>query len=145
VSSRSLPRPIVVGVDGSSESEAALRFAADEAKLRGAPLRIVCAWQPSASASLGEAFAATPDAFETAERRAQDVVRAALEHLQHESLEMEAVIEEGGPGAVLVEQAANAEVLVVGSRGLGATRRLVLGSVSHHVAQHANCPVVIVR
>jgi nucleotide-binding universal stress UspA family protein len=78
-------RVVVVGIDGSRESEAALRFAADEAKLRGALLRIVCASEPSAAGYLGEAFAPT----------------------------------------------AGAELLVVGSRGLGAATRLMLGSVSH--------------
>jgi nucleotide-binding universal stress UspA family protein len=61
------PRLIVIGVDGSRESDGALRFAADEAKLRSALLRIVCAWEPSASGYLGEAFAPTPDTFVEAE------------------------------------------------------------------------------
>ena len=138
-------RLVVVGVDGSPESEAALRFAADEASLRGALLRIVCAWEPSASGYLGEAFAPTPDAFVGAEHHAEDVLRAALEQLQGEPLEIEAVAEEGGPAAVLLEQAADAELLVVGSRGLGTAKRLMLGSVSHDLAHHARCPVVIVR
>ena len=138
-------RLVVVGVDGSRESEAALRFAADEAKLRGASLRIVCAWEPSASGSLGEAFTPTPDAFVEAERQAEDLLRTALQQLQGESLEVEAIVEEGGPAAVLLEQAAGAELLVVGSRGRGAAKRLMLGSVSHDLANRARCPLVIVR
>lgn len=138
-------RLVVVGVDGSPESEAALRFAADEAKLRDALLRIVCAWEPSASGYLGEAFAPTPDAFVEAEHHAEDVLRKALRQLQGEPLEVEAVAEEGGPAAVLLEQAAGAELLVVGSRGLGTAKRLMLGSVSHDLAHHASCPVTIVR
>ena len=138
-------RLVVVGVDGSRESEAALRFAADEAKLRGALLRIVCAWEPSAPGYLGEAFTPTTDAFDSAEHHAEDVLRHALEQLRAESLEVEAVAEEGGPPAVLLEQAADAELLVVGSRGLGTAKWLMLGSVSHDLAQHARCPVVIVR
>jgi nucleotide-binding universal stress UspA family protein len=136
---------VVVGVDGSRESEAALRFAAEEAKLRGALLRIVCAWEPSPSGYLGEAFTPTPDAFVEAEHHAEDVLRAALQQLQGESLEVEAMAEEGGPAAILLEQAAGAELLVVGSRGLGAAKRLMLGSVSHDLAHHAGCPLVIVR
>jgi len=138
-------RVVVVGVDGSRESEAALRFASDEAKLRGALLRIVCAWEPSASGYLGEAFVPTPDEFVHAEQHAEDVLRGALQQLQGESLEVEAVAEEGGPAAVLLEQAAGADLLVVGSRGLGTAKRLMLGSVSHELAQHARCPIVIVR
>ena len=97
---------VVVGVDGSRESEAALRFAADEAKLRGALLRIVCASEPSASGYLGEAFAPTPDDFVNAEHHAEEVLRGALQQLKGEPLEVEAVAEEGGPTAVLLEQAA---------------------------------------
>lgn len=141
---RSRPRLVVVGVDGSPESEAALRFAADEAKLRSALLRIVCAWTPSDAGYMGEVFAPTPDAFDQAEHHAEDVLRAALERLQGEPLEIEAVAEEGGPAAVLLEQAADAELLVAGSRGLGAAKRLMLGSVSQDLARHARCPVVIV-
>ncbi len=135
---------VVVGVDGSPESAAALRFAADEAMLRGAVLRIVCAWSPAASAYVGEVFAPTPDAFDEAERQADNVLRAALERLQGESLEIEAVAEEGGPATVLLQQAADAALLVVGSRGLGAAKRLVLGSVSKEIANQARCPIAIV-
>lgn len=145
MSEESVSRPVVVGVDGSRESEAALQFAAEEAKMRGALLRIVCAWEPSASGYMGEAFAPTPDAFEKAEQDAEAVLSAALEHLQGESLTIEAVAEEGGPAAVLLEQASDASLLVVGSRGLSTPKRLMLGSVSHDVAQRAHCPIAIVR
>jgi nucleotide-binding universal stress UspA family protein len=144
VSARTV-RHVVVGIDGSPESEAALRFAADEARMRGALLRIVCAWEPSASGYLGEAFAPSPDAFVEAERRADAVLRAALEELRGEPLEIVALAEEGGPTGVLLEQAVDAELLVVGSRGLGGAKRLLLGSVSQHLAHHATCPLVIVR
>ncbi len=113
--------------------------------MRGAPLRIVCAWNASASGYVGEAFAPTPDAFVEAEHRANAVLRAALEELRGETLEIEALAEEGGPAGVLLEQAAAAELLVVGSRGLGGAKRLLLGSVSQHLAHHATCPLVIVR
>lgn len=136
---------VVVGIDGSRGAEAALRFAVDEAKLRGALLRIVCAWEPSASGNLGEAFTPTPDAFVEAEHHAEDLLRTALLQLQGESLEVEAVVEQGGPAAILLEQAAGAELLVVGSRGRGAAKRVMLGSVSHDLANHATCPLVIVR
>lgn len=136
---------VVVGIDGSRGAEAALRFAVDEAKLRGALLRIVCAWEPSASGNLGEAFTPTPDAFVEAEHHAEDLLRTVLLQLQGESLEVEAVVEQGGPAAILLEQAAGAELLVVGSRGRGAAKRVMLGSVSHDLANHATCPLVIVR
>ena len=135
---------IVVGIDGSPEADAALRFALAEASLRGLQLRVVCAWEPRASAYVGEAFAATPDAFVAAEHHADDVLRAALERLPPHGVEVEAISIEGHPAAVLLDQAAEAELLVVGSHGRGTAKRILLGSVSHDLAHHTPCPLVIV-
>jgi nucleotide-binding universal stress UspA family protein len=136
---------IVVGVDGSPASEAALRFALEEARLRELPLRVVCAWEASASAFIGEAFAPTPDVFLEAEHHAEAVLRSALERLAPDNtVQVEALSAEGHPATVLVEQARDAELLVVGSRGRGAAGSLLLGSVSQSVAHHAPCPLVIV-
>jgi nucleotide-binding universal stress UspA family protein len=135
---------IVVGVDGSAEADAALAFAVHEAQLRRLPLRVVCAWEPSASSYAGEAFAATPDAFAAGEQHAEEVLRASLARVPHEDVEVEALSVEGSAANALVELAAGAELLVVGTRGRGATRRLLLGSVSSEVAHDAPCPVTIV-
>jgi nucleotide-binding universal stress UspA family protein len=135
---------VVVGVDGSPESDAALRFAIGEARLRAARLRIVCAWEPSTSSYAGEAFAATPDVFLESERRAEELLRSALGQVTADEVEAEAIAEEGAPVAVLLEQSAGADLLVVGSRGRGAARRLLLGSVGHDLAHHTRCPLVIV-
>ena len=135
---------IVVGIDGSPEADAALRFAYAEAKLRGLDLRIVCAWEPPTASYVGEAFAATPDAFLEAEHHADDVLQAALERLPADDVRVEAIAIEGRAATVLIDQAADAELLVLGSRGGGATKRLLLGSVSTDVAHHTPCPLVIV-
>jgi nucleotide-binding universal stress UspA family protein len=136
---------VVVGIDGSPESEAALRFAFEEARLRGLELRVVCAWEPPSAVYVGEAFAPTADAFIEAERHAEDVLRAALEGLPAGSgVPIEAVSVEGHPASMLVEQAGDAVLLVVGSRGRGAAKGLLLGSVSQEIAHHARCPLTIV-
>jgi nucleotide-binding universal stress UspA family protein len=136
---------IVVGIDGSPEGEAALRFALEEARLRGLSLRIVCAWEASATAYMGEAFAPTADVFLEAEHHAEAVLRTTLERLAPDAaVEVEALSVEGHPATVLVEQARDAELLVVGSRGRGAATSLLLGSVGQAVAHHATCPLVIV-
>jgi nucleotide-binding universal stress UspA family protein len=136
---------IVVGIDGSPGAALALGFAIDEAGFRGLPLRIVCAWEPSAGAYVGETFAPTPDSFLQAEGHAQEVIRAALERVAADaSLTATAVAIEGGPATVLVEQARDAKLLVVGSRGRGGAASLLLGSVSRTVVLHAPCPVVVV-
>jgi len=135
---------IVVGVDGSDEAGAALAFAVEEARLHRLPLRVVCAWEPSASTYAGEVFAATDDGFVAGERRAADVLREVLEQVPHDDVRVEAVTVEGHAARALLEQAAGADLLVVGTRGRGATTRLLLGSVSGEVAHKARCPVTIV-
>jgi nucleotide-binding universal stress UspA family protein len=135
---------IVVGVDGSESARAALRFALDEARMRGAAVRAVAAWHvPTA---YGGAF--TPPAddllgeLETATGRTLE--RALTDAGDHADVEVEPVLREGAPARVLLEEASDADLLVVGSRGLGGFRGLLLGSVSQQCTQHAPCPVVVV-
>jgi nucleotide-binding universal stress UspA family protein len=136
---------VVVGVDGSPGAAAALRFAFEEARMRGLPLRVVCAWEASASTYVGETFAATPDGFLEAEHHADEVLREALGHLALDvAADIEALAVEGHPATVLMEQARDAALLVVGSRGHGTAASLLLGSVSQKLAHHAPCPLVIV-
>lgn len=136
---------IVVGIDGSPESGAALRFAYEEAQLRGCSLRLVCVWSASGVAYVGEVFTPTADVFLEAEHHAEEVVEAAVATLgPAPAVSVEAIVVEGHAATALVEQGSDAELLVVGSRGRGATASLVLGSVSQGVAHHARCPVVIV-
>jgi nucleotide-binding universal stress UspA family protein len=140
---------IVVGVDHSDGAKAALAFAYEEARLRNAKLRAVNAWQygyngyigfesavPAGGVDVSELRAAAVDALDT-------IVREALPHA--EGVEIEQRLVEGTAGSVLVEQSREADLLVVGSRGHGGFAQLLLGSVSQQCAQHAACPVVIVR
>lgn len=135
---------VVVGVDGSEHGELALRFAAEEAALRAAELRIVCAWQlpPSMGFDMGLA----PDVFESFRDEAHII--AAEAQTQAESLRPDVVIHtqviEGPPARVLLEEAHDATLLVVGSRGRGGLAGMLLGSVSRHVVHQARCPVTVV-
>jgi nucleotide-binding universal stress UspA family protein len=138
---------IVVGVDGSKEAEAALRWAIDEAKLRGTGVRVIHAWNmPAPPGRIG--YYSTefqdPSPFrEGAERFVSESLAEVDAEAQGVQVDGEAV--QGPPAEVLVNAGKGAELLVVGSRGQGGFRALLLGSVSEHCARHASCPVVIVR
>lgn len=135
---------IVVGVDGSSGARAALRFAVEEARLRGARLRIVTAWHVPPMAYSG-GFAVPFDRRDF-EQGATAVAENALADLgeETEGLDVDHVAVEGQPAQVLLAEAEGAELLVVGSRGHGGFAGLLLGSVSQQCAHHARCPVAIV-
>jgi nucleotide-binding universal stress UspA family protein len=136
---------IVVGVDGSAGADAALNFALAEAQLRGLPLRIVCAWHTPASAYIGEAFMATADGPLEAESHADTVLHSTITRLAPDpAIRIEALSIEGHAATVLTEQAQDAELLIVGSRGRNAATSLILGSVSQTLTHHTPCPLVIV-
>jgi nucleotide-binding universal stress UspA family protein len=136
---------VVAGFDGSDAARDALRFALEEARLRGLPLRIVCAWEIPALEYAGAAMAPTPDLADEAQAQAERAVAEARALVGDDpGVAVEAVAVAGHAADVLLEQAAGAALLVVGSRGHGALARLVLGSVSQAVAHGARCPVAIV-
>jgi nucleotide-binding universal stress UspA family protein len=136
---------IVVGVDGSSGAREALRFAVEEARLRGATLRLVTAWHIPPMAYSG-GFVVPFDSREF-EKNAAAAGEKALAELQDETagLEVQRLTREGQAAHVLLEEAKDADLLVVGSRGHGGFTGLLLGSVSQQCAHHASCPVVIVN
>jgi nucleotide-binding universal stress UspA family protein len=135
---------IVVGVDGSEGSVAALRFALEEAKIRGTELKAVSAWHvPPAVYGAGMA----PAAIDVDEYRklAEKALAATVAEAAPGALDsVTLILREGGPSDVLLEESKNADLLVVGTRGLGGFKGLLLGSVSQQVAHHASCPVVVV-
>jgi nucleotide-binding universal stress UspA family protein len=138
---------IVVGVDGSETAELATRWAAREARLRGATLELVTAWKIAPDA-YGYGYVAIPEEFlKDLAKGAEDTVAAAAEvvRAQAPDAEVETKVVEGQAARVLLDEAEGADLLVVGSRGLGGFRELMLGSVSQQCAHHARCPVVIVR
>lgn len=136
---------IVVGVDGSEAAQKALDWAAEEAKLRQARLQVVHAWQVPyiGGYPLSAATAFDPVWMEDAARGVLDAATAALDvaDLLHP---VERTLASGGAAGAVIDAAKGADLVVVGSRGLGGFTGMLLGSVSHHVATHAPCPVVVV-
>ncbi len=136
---------IVVGIDGSQAADAALAFALEEAKLRSLPLRIVCSWEIPSLEYSGAAFMATPEVNIAAEHHADEILARAAEQVGPDpGIHVETVSEQGQPAHVLLEQAKGATLLVVGTRGRGGVKSLVLGSTSQAIAHHHHGPVAIV-
>lgn len=136
---------ITVGIDGSPGSMTALRWALDEARHRGSTIRAVHAWQlPYHQGYLSHL------ALERLSQPLIDVAHETLNaaladvSLDTEGITITPVVAEGPSARVLIDAAADADLLVVGSRGYGGFRGLMLGSVSQQCAQGAMCPVVIV-
>jgi nucleotide-binding universal stress UspA family protein len=134
---------IVVGVDGSEPSGRALRWAVDEARARSATVEVVHAWHVPYSMSFATALMEA-SAFEDAARRLLDqTVDMAVGGI--DDVAMERVLVPGSAVDVLLGAAKSADLVVVGGRGVGGFRGLLLGSVSHQVAHHSLCPVVVVQ
>jgi nucleotide-binding universal stress UspA family protein len=140
---------IVVGVDQSAGAREALRFAYEEAALRRATLRAVHAWQfghigvTGLEGGLPAAGGDLRDFRDAAAAALDQTLSEAFPDLGEVDVERRALA--GTPAAVLVKESRAADLLVVGSRGHGGFAQLLLGSVSQQCAQHAACPVVIVR
>ena len=140
-------KPIVAATDGSEESLRAVEWAAREAVLRGAPLRIV-----SAAALLphmvehreGTELATVTDAL-SQDRNLALAAGAERAAKMSPGLLIDTDHLTGPPAQAVTESGSGALMLVVGSRGIGAFTAMVLGSVSRYAATHASCPVVVVR
>jgi nucleotide-binding universal stress UspA family protein len=135
-------RTIVVGVDDSRGARAALDWALDEARRHGARVEVLHAF---------EVEIAWIDAAESAKwselqrEAAQAVLSTVIEGAGAPAAgEIDARVVEGNPVTVLVEASEHADLLVVGSRGRGGLRGLLLGSVSQRCVERARCPVVVV-
>lgn len=138
---------IVVGVDGSSSSKAALAWAVRQAEMTGATVEAVIAWHYPVMVG-GYAWGPVPaldDAdFETIAARALSA--AIAETVDPTStVKVSTTVREANAAQVLLETAQGADLLVVGSRGHGGFTGALLGSVSQHCAHHASCPIVIIR
>jgi nucleotide-binding universal stress UspA family protein len=138
-------KKIVVGVDGSMPSQAALEFAAEEAALRGARLEVVSAWDiPQAAIVVAGANPGMIDSFREGARTIAERAATRAREL-HPTIVCKAKAIEGHPASVLLEEARAADLIVVGNRGSGGFARMLLGSVSDEVVHHSSRSVVVVR
>jgi nucleotide-binding universal stress UspA family protein len=134
---------IVVGVDGSDGSNAALRWAIDEARTRRAPLDAVVAWQYPVLTTL-PAYGSMPSVEQMEATAQESLERAIAAAGGADGVTVRELVAEGPAGPALVAAATDADLLVVGSRGHGAFAGMLLGSVSQYAVVHAPCPVVVV-
>jgi nucleotide-binding universal stress UspA family protein len=135
---------IVVGVDGSSFSEEALRWAIGQARLTGQLVEAVISWDLPLDCGIGGTGALTAfDWAGTATSTLKETVAKVVDSPDADRVSQRVVM--GHPAKVLLDAAADAALLVVGSRGRGGFKGILLGSVSQHVIARAACPVVVVR
>ncbi len=137
---------IIVGVDGSGHSQRALEWALKEAGIRHVPLTVLTVHETIRGWFGGPAvFPEDPEQTEKARQMAQaetDEVLARLGEPKPESVTVQAI--HGFPVEELLKACKDADLMVLGSRGAGGFARLMMGSVTTQVAQHAVCPVLIV-
>jgi nucleotide-binding universal stress UspA family protein len=137
---------IIVGVDGSGHSQRALEWAVKEAAVRHVPLTVLTV-HPSIVGYFGGVVTTPQDMEQTeqvrvAVRAEAEKVLAALEGPHPESVKIRAV--HGFPVEELINASKEADLVVLGSRGVGGFTRMVLGSTAGQVVQHAHCPVTVV-
>ena len=137
---------VLVGVDGSPQSGAALKYAVAEANRRGARLRIVSTYFPEyAVHGHTQPLTASEPAIEVAvEAQIRGMVEEALEG-DAVSPDMEIVVAAGPAAGALIDRSGEVDVLVLGHRGRGGFASMLLGSVSLQCVLHAHCPVIVVR
>jgi nucleotide-binding universal stress UspA family protein len=136
-------RRIVVGVDGSGSSKAALRWAIRQAKLTGSSVEAVTAWRYPAAYGLAPGAESLFD-FEANAKNALVEALAEVSGLEPD-VPVRPLVTEGLAAEVLLHEAEGADLLVVGSRGHGGFASALLGSVSMYCVLHAHCPVLVLR
>lgn len=130
--------PVVVGTDGSAESEQAMAFGFEEAARTGQPLKVVYCWHPQEQHA---------ESTESTRRLLKDWLAESIAPYldKYPTVRAQASVVEGRASAQLVDLSATASLVVVGSRGRGGIAGLLLGSVSQSLLHHADSPVAIVR
>ncbi|MGP5318250.1 universal stress protein [Arthrobacter rhombi] len=135
-------KPVVVGIDGSNDSKAALQWAVEYGKRFDLPVYAVAVWElPLAFGNM----ATYPETGAQVEERTSKVLNEAVQEAVGPGSGVLQRTERGHPAKTLVEISESAELLVLGTRGRGAFRGMLLGSVSQHCASHSKCPFVVIR
>ncbi len=139
--------PIVLATDGSPSAAKATDLAIDLASETGAKLWIVAAWEGILTVYPYAPYGPIPDVDEAEAHRATTAASDARKRAEEAGVEVETVVREGRPVDILSEtaKATGASMIVVGSHGWGALRRLAFGSVSTDLLHHAPCPVLVAR
>jgi nucleotide-binding universal stress UspA family protein len=138
---------IIVGIDGSEHSRRALEWAIKEAALRHAPLTVLTVHQAVAGYWGGPvAYPGDPQLAKHAQDLAEKETETVLDQFDADSRPASVFVHavSGMPADELLKAAAGADLIVIGSRGAGGFRRLLMGSVSTQVTHHACCPVVVI-
>lgn len=137
---------IIVGIDGSVHSRRALEWAVSEAAIRRTPLTVLTVTQAIAGYWGPVIYPQNPDFIEQATKVAREETELVLDKLDAESrppsVSVRAVV--GLPADEILSAAKDADMIVVGSRGAGGFKKLLLGSVSSQITHHAHCPVVVI-
>ncbi len=136
-------RLIVVGMDGSSSSMAALEWAARQAELTHSAVEAVTTWHWPTSYGYAVPLASEFNPATEATKVAGAAVAATRQ--RHPDIDTRLSVVEGYAAQVLVDRSKDAELLVVGSRGHSELAGMLLGSVSEHCVSHAHCPVLVLR
>lgn len=132
---------IVVGVDGSPQSRAALDWAVEEARLRNGEVVALTSWSfPYISDALGQAWD-----YELFQTDAQTILETELARVRDQRVQITGRVVQGNAATALVDASRDAELVAVGSRGHGGFAGMMLGSVSTQTVHHAHCPVLVIR
>ena len=141
---------IVVGTDGSETAGEAVRQATDLAKAVGARLNLVSAFEPIGNQRLREERTQVPDDMQWMVNAREDVdatLRNAAEAIGETGVEVETFARQGDPADAILDVAEeqNADLIIVGNKGMTGAKRFLLGSVPNKVSHHAPCSVMIIR
>lgn len=138
------PMNWVVGIDGSEDSLVALRWAITQAAGRDVRIAAVSTWNVPMTAPVGIAGTAVLVDWSEVEDAVRHRLESIVASVDHEGVDISTLVVQGSAARSLLDLAADADLLVVGSRGLAGFKQLVLGSVSRQCATHASVPTVVV-